>query len=593
MDSVQDTFRTIPKGGKTLNASSISIATVRNWERLGTDGTGKLTKRANKVKSKKRIIPYEYISDKDNIALLEDIVEIIISNNYPHMDCIYTLCVSQLKNHNIYMNSNVRQMLCEYEGNSIIEELTQCLLPANEFDFIGTVYQCLLLEGSKNRMGSYYTPRIVSAYMTRELDFSSGQKFLDPCCGSGSFLLSLNCDDPDLLYGIDNDAAAVLIAKTNLLCKYRHSRFKPHIYCLNYLESDTLSKRDPIFDERFDYIYTNPPWGAVTKETVTSLPIRSSESFSLFFVQSFFRLKPNGLIRFLFPESILNVKVHKDIRLFMLENCSLKAITFYKENFSGVVTSYVDILACKSAPGEFINVTKNGETFSVTAESFRKTENLVFNILTNRDISIVEKVRKISPYNLSQSVWALGIVTGNNKEKLSDMPKQGMEPIFTGKEIAPYVLKRAKKYVFYDRGQFQQAAKDEIYRSPEKLVYKFISDRLVFAYDDNKSLFLNSANILIPSIPGMSVKTVMAFLNSDLYSFLYRKLFGEIKILKGNLLELPFPAVSADTNIEIEQVINKIIISQDVSLVDTLQKIIYDVFQLTEDEVEYISSQIK
>ena len=144
--------------------------------------------------------------------------------------------------------------------------------------------------------------------------------------------------------------------------------------------------------------------------------------------------------------------------------------------------------------------------------------------------------------------------------------------------------------MFYDRSQFQQVAKDEIYRSPEKLVYKFISDKLVFAYDDNKSLFLNSSNILIPSIPGMSVKTVMAFLNSDLYSFLYRKLFGEIKILKGNLLELPFPAISVETNTEIEQIIDQIIISQDASLVGTLQKIIYDVFQLTEEEVKYINS---
>ena len=91
----------------------------------------------------------------------------------------------------------------------------------------------------------------------------------------------------------------------------------------------------------------------------------------------------------------------------------------------------------------------------------------------------------------------------------------------------------------------------------------------------------------------MSVKTVMAFLNSDLYSFLYRKLFGEIKILKGNLLELPFPAISDEINAEIEQIIDQIIIFKDDSLICKLQKIIYDIFQLTEDEVEYISLQIK
>ena len=576
-----------------MNISSISNATARNWERLGTNEAGKLTKRANKVKSKKRIIPYEYISHKKNIQLLEALVEIIISNNYSYMDCIYTLCLSQLKSHDIYENQNVQQVLSEYINNSIIEELTHYPLPTNEFDFIGAIYQALLFEGNKNRMGSYYTPQKVSIHMTQNLDFSFKQKFLDPCCGSGSFLLSLNCNDPNLIYGIDNDAVAVMIAKINLLCKYSNIQFIPHVYCLNYLEANSLLVCNPVLDELFDYIYTNPPWGAVTSGLDDSLPIQSGESFSMFFFQSFLKLKPNGFIRFLFPESILNVKVHKDIRSFILNNCSLRTITFYKENFTGVVTSYVDILVCNADPSEKVDVIRDGKNFSIMTDSFRKTDNLIFNILTSIDISIIEKVKKISPYDLSQSIWALGIVTGNNKEKISDAPKQGMEPIFTGKEITQYILKPAKKYVFYDRKQFQQVAKDEIYRSPEKLVYKFISNKLVFAYDDKKRLFLNSANILIPSIPGMSVKTVMAFLNSDLYSFLYKKLFGEIKILKGNLLELPFPAISVETNIEIERIIDQVIISQNASLVRTLQKIIYDVFQLTEDEVEYISSQIK
>jgi hypothetical protein len=278
--------------------------------------------------------------------------------------------------------------------------------------------------------------------------------------------------------------------------------------------------------------------------------------------------------------------------MFILENCSLRAITFYKESFTGVVTSYIDILACNSVPTEKVCVTRDGYTFDILVDNFRKSDNLVFNILTDIDNSIIEKIKRISPYDLSQSIWALGIVTGNNKEKLYDVPNQGMEPIFTGKEISPYALKPVKKYVYYNRDQFQQVAKDEIYRAPEKLVYKFISNKLVFAYDNNQSLFLNSANILIPSVPGMSVKTVMAFLNSNLYTFLYRKLFGEIKILKGNLLELPFPKISSKVNSEIEQLIDQIIVSKEELMISSLQRMIYDLFQLNEEEIEYIESQI-
>ena len=139
----------------------------------------------------------------------------------------------------------------------------------------------------------------------------------------------------------------------------------------------------------------------------------------------------------------------------------------------------------------------------------------------------------------------------------------------------------------------QQTAKEEIYRADEKLVYKFISDRLVFAYDDSGALFLNSANILIPKIPGMSVKTVMAFLNSELYSYFYRKLFGEVKVLKGNLINLPFARIDSSLNEKTDRLAERVIheVSDDVE--EELQSLIYQVFEMTESEIKHIKSELK
>lgn len=110
--------------------------------------------------------------------------------------------------------------------------------------------------------------------------------------------------------------------------------------------------------------------------------------------------------------------------------------------------------------------------------------------------------------------------------------------------MTPYRLKPLKLFIRYNRNELQQVAKEKYYRAKEKLVYKFVSDKLVFAYDESATLVLNSANILIPRAPTMSTKTVLAFLNTELYQYLYRVLFAEIKILKGNLLQLPFPLLS-------------------------------------------------
>ena len=141
------------------------------------------------------------------------------------------------------------------------------------------------------------------------------------------------------------------------------------------------------------------------------------------------------------------------------------------------------------------------------------------------------------------------------------------------------------------RTNFQQVAKEEYYRADEKLVYKFISNRLIFAYDNSQALFLNSANILIPKIPNMSIKTVLAFLNSELYQYLYRVLFSDIKILKGNLIKLPFPAISKEQDNIISIYVEKIISGEE-NIVPVLQKTIYDIFGINEEQEKYIKEYL-
>jgi hypothetical protein len=181
---------------------------------------------------------------------------------------------------------------------------------------------------------------------------------------------------------------------------------------------------------------------------------------------------------------------------------------------------------------------------------------------------------------LKDSIWALGVITGDNKNKVKSRKGRGMEPIYTGKEIESYTLKQPRKFIKYKRTDYQQVAKDEIYRADEKLVYKFISKNLVFAYDNSKSLFLNSANILIPKIHGMSIKTVLAFLNSELFKFLYKSLFGEIKILKGNLLELPFPEISPETDKKLTKLVDEVLKGNKEAIND-IDDLIYSIYSIT------------
>ncbi|MGX3011657.1 TaqI-like C-terminal specificity domain-containing protein [Helicobacter sp. 23-1044] len=202
-------------------------------------------------------------------------------------------------------------------------------------------------------------------------------------------------------------------------------------------------------------------------------------------------------------------------------------------------------------------------------------------------MAIIKKAKAQGKYSLSASIWALGIVTGDNKNALHKEQILGSEAIFTGKEIVPYRLQKAQNFIIYDRAKFQQVAKDEMYRASEKLVYKFISNKLVFAYNNSGALFLNSANILIPKIPNMSIKTALGFLNSELFAYLHTIMFGEIKILRGNLEQLPFPQITRSQDSKIASLVGKIIDGDNVCEME-LQAKIYEIFGITDREQIYI-----
>lgn len=542
----------------------------------------RLTKRANKRLSSKKIVPVEYFENKNNQKKVLNILKVLDDSKYSIVDVLCTVAENLFDSVGILDNSNVQRVLAEYPYTRI-DSIFNSKIPMDERDLLGIVYQSSMMEGTKNQNGSYYTPHKVTSSMVSALTFDKGQTFIDPCCGSGAFLLSVPCDNPRQLYGIDSDPIAAMITKFNLLLRYPHENFIPNVICGNFL------LENPYSEYFFDYIVTNPPWGAFVGNMSDISEITSQETFSLFFVKSYQQIKENGIVRFLLPEAILNVKVHKDIRTFILNNCCLNSITIYDSSFSGVVTGFIDIECQKKAKSNVVRVNKDGSSFDVDIAAFLENENNVFCFLNAMDMEIVNLCKKAGKYTLKESIWALGVVTGDNKGKLKAVPSLELEAIYTGKEIIPYGLKEPNNYIFYDRSTFQQVAKEEYYRAPEKLVYKFISNKLVFAYDNKQRLFLNSANILIPKIPGMNIKTVMALLNSELFSFLYQKMFGEVKILKGNLLQLPFPKISTEQDCHISALVDGVMMGC-IEDVESLQDEIYSLFHLSDEQIKYIRS---
>ena len=558
----------------------ISEATRKNWERLGKDFSNshsQLSKRANKRYSTKNIMPLEYFTNPETL----EIIDTILTYNLDITSTIYSLAINLLASNNLinlkndnYTSENefIIEILDEFETKKINRDLLNIELP-KERDLLGIVYQCLMSEGSKNIKGSYYTPQDIIKNTIKTLN--SSDKFLDPCCGTGSFLIeaSSKINDPQNIYGCDLDKTACLIAKINLILKYPKIKFRPNIFHCDFL----LSKK--FNTDFFDIIATNPPWGAITSDNYKKsfTQIKSDEIFSYFIIQSGKFLKPDGNMHLVLPESILNVKTHQDIRKFILDNMTITTINLCGKAFAGVLTDVI-ILSLTNKNNQHNEITIKGKKqLKISQKYYEQNPYNKYSILDNTDARIIDKIYSI-PYNTlkNNAIWGLGIVTGDNKKHISKNTKKLANPhkIYTGKNIKKDEITETNDFIDYQRDKFQQAAPDSIYYAKEKLVYKFISKKLIFAYDNKQRLFLNSANILIPKLENYEITDVMIFLNSTLFQYIYTKRFNELKILKNNLLELPFPILDKK------------------DLKNLTDEKIFKIFNLNQEEISYIKKEV-
>ncbi len=579
-----------------MNENLISSTTKRNWKRLGVKAVEeRLSKRANKRFSSKNIIPIEYFQNKNNLSCLNEILKNV--NTKDIKSVIYSIALVVLKYEGLillkengnYLTSNkyLRKILDSFDAE-FDSKFLSIKLPNDEPDYLGIVYQSLLKEGCKNINGSYYTPTSIINNALGNLDKNS--TFLDPCCGTGSFLLNAadKIKDPNKIYGADKDEIACFIAKINLIIKFKHQEFDPKIYNIDFLTDNK------IFNKKFDIIATNPPWGAMNKKDCKNIypEITSGESFAYFIVKSNKMLSENGNAVFVLPQSILNVATHKDIREFILKNFYINSIVLLGRAFSGVLAKAIILNLSKTKQQDCINIKTKTSSYSVSQEFYQSDVNYNFLVLDNEDIKILKKIYSIKYETLDKSIFAVGVVTGNNKKYISKRRNKNFEPIYTGKDIQPYFIKTAKNFIKYDRKNFQQVAQDEIYRSKEKLVYKFISSKLVFAYDNTSSLFLNSANILIPKLKNHDAKTALAYLNSKLFKYIYIKKFNEIKILKSALLQLPFPELTKKESNKIKKLVDLYLKGNSESVLHKIEQFVYKSFKLSEKEIELIEKSI-
>lgn len=622
----------------------VSSATLRNWvksghikpvssrpllfqedavlhlkNQIGSESFGKLKKRANKVGSANNFLPEEYANNPCLVSHIENITS-CIENESLNAEVVIFLAALRfleingevkkdhdgdpfsLESYSSWARQSVKSIMFNWRLSLNIHDthnqyvhIYELLSPHDGNDFLGLLYQSLFKEGSKSKQGSYYTPSRLVEESLSHID-PPITTFLDPCCGSGMYLLiaakKFNLK-PENIYGADCDRVAANIARLNLLMEFKDEEFTPHIFCIDSLSElatgEIFCETNHLI-ENVDVVATNPPWGAYKNSArKVHFPgkVKSGETFSMFLEKSIQLLRKGGKLSFILPESIVKIKVHSDIREILLTETKISNIAILGRQFTGVFTPVIRLdLIKECAPDDWlVSVEESGKSRKILQERFKRNDDFTFNIDTSsRDEDLLNKIYSVEHLTLSKKAeWALGIVTGDNKKYVLDEQVDGSEPVLRGGDVFPYRLGDPKSFIRFTPAEFQQVAPERLFRAPEKLIYKFISKKLVFSYDDRQQLTLNSANILIPSIPGMSVRVALAFLNSAVFQYIFEKKFATHKVLRGDLEMLPFPILSVEAHATIERLVDAAIITKTAP--KELENLIFDAFRLDESDL--------
>ncbi|MCH5321323.1 MAG: N-6 DNA methylase [Eubacterium sp.] len=633
---------------------SISRATAKNWIRLGKLKTisnsetfdktyietllteirsgkdSRLKSRRNKQSVSGKVIYKDYITNECNRKIVEEILNYCDQITEEELRVILACFAIQLyqqscgaavsydslfQNQTQVSNNNVFNYLIadlignidmsKFDSTNIRSDLEYQIQFVPLEDTLGFVYISLRDLSCRKQTGAYYTPAKTVNTLISNLQkcFNLKNKTVcDPCCGTGNFLIGLisNGASANNLYGQDIDEISIQIARINMFL-LDNSITKEQLYS-QFVCDNTLSNT---FSQKFSVVLGNPPWGYnFNKEEIAYLTMnyitaksKGMESYDLFVEKGLAMLEEKGCLAYVLPEAILSVSSHQQARELIINKAAFKFVCYLGNAFSGVQCPAVILGLQNGYKGQtkLCRVELNNNEFVIKED--REIDAALFSFNMNDEeydcLRVISSVQN-AKYLANNAKFALGIVTGNNKEYIKDTKSEGSEIVLKGSDVYRYAMKETSNYIHFAPESFQQVAPTEIYRAKEKLLYRFISEVPVFTYDNKQTLSLNSCNILIPQIEGINIKYVLAILNSSVAAYFISKKYNSVKLLRSHIESLPIPMISAEKQSEIIKKVEHIMMpSENISgLYEELDNEIMDIYSLSSKQRETIQAAL-
>ncbi len=258
-------------------------------------------------------------------------------------------------------------------------------------DPIGDAFEIFVNSTLRGAEGQFFTPRNAIELLVGICNPKSGEKILDPACGSASFLvtalkhLEKSNSKEAKVYGVDKDSFLAFVGRAHLSLLINDSA---NVACQNsLLNFDAYQHDGPIWmkENQFDVILTNPPYGSdivigddsiksqfdlafkwsLKKSTGTwerTNSLQKNPSPQIVFLERCLKLlKSGGRCGVVLPESMFCNPSYSFVTNYLTQNSRILAVVSFPESLfktsgkTGTHTKTMGIVFQKLAPGETVS----------------------------------------------------------------------------------------------------------------------------------------------------------------------------------------------------------------------------------------------
>src|SRR5690606_15690335 len=151
-------------------------------------------------------------------------------------------------------------------------------------------------------------------------------------------------------------------------------------------------------------------------------------------------------------------------------------------------------------------------------------------------------------------------------------------------------------YINYDKEALHRPRKEETFLA-KKILCQRVSPKLVCCLDDEQYYTFNSINNLILINEDFSLEQILAFLNSKLINYYYKKMFSmgaefTITVTKENLSVIPIKKIDSSFKVKLETIVKEITTLKKnkptasiADLENQIDQLVYQLYELTEEEI--------